>query len=278
MIAVLYPEGGGDESKRWSLVAEALAGRVRVPKILGEESGAQLLEDFGNESLSRRWRSEPSSRARLLGRAAEVAAAFARVPDPVVNRPFDASFFRTEMEKSSDALFGEYFGEPLTAAESEVHGEFARRLSTEIEAHPAAFAHRDFHTDNLHLHGSELGVIDFQDARSGPDSYDLVSLVAERTTLVEPDEGAVGAAIEAFEAAARPAPGFRDRMRRVSLQRSWKAAGTFARACASGREAAYGAFLRAQTLRVLALLQSGEAETEFARILRRRSVKLLAME
>lgn len=273
-IAAVYPPGGDDEKRRWTLVAEALGERVRTPKLLGEESGAQLLEDFGEEPLSRRWREQPSSRRRVLERAAGVAAAFAEAADPRVNPPFDAAFFRGEMEKSREAFFTELGGEALSRAEREAHDEFARRLAEELEAHPQRFSHRDFHTDNLHFHGPEIGVIDFQDARSGPDSYDLVSLVAERTTLVEPDDEAVRGAIGAFEAAARPAPGFLERIPRVGLQRAWKAAGTFARACASGKAAAYGSYLRAQTRRVLALLQIGEAEREFAKILRRRSVKL----
>jgi hypothetical protein len=278
VIAAVYPPGGEDEAKRWALIAAALTGRVRVPQILGEDAGVQLLEDFGEEPLSRRWRDEPSGRVRLLERAAGVAAAFAQAPDPRVNRPFEASVFRAEMEKSREAFFDALCGESLSAAERDTHDEFARRLSEEIEAHPQSFAHRDFHTDNLHFHGSEIGVIDFQDARTGPDSYDLVSLVAERSTLVDPDEGAVRRALEVFETAARPAPGFRERMPRVALQRAWKAAGTFARACALGRQGVYGTFLRAQTRRVLALLQNADVEKEFAKILKRRSVKLFGME
>ena len=39
--------------------------------------------------------------------------------------------------------------------------------------------HRDYHSRNLMLHHDRLYIIDFQDARMGPDTYDLVSLLRD---------------------------------------------------------------------------------------------------
>ena len=39
--------------------------------------------------------------------------------------------------------------------------------------------HRDYHSRNLMLHEGQLYIIDFQDARMGPDTYDLVSLLRD---------------------------------------------------------------------------------------------------
>ena len=39
--------------------------------------------------------------------------------------------------------------------------------------------HRDYHSRNLMLHERQLYIIDFQDARMGPDTYDLVSLLRD---------------------------------------------------------------------------------------------------
>ena len=39
--------------------------------------------------------------------------------------------------------------------------------------------HRDYHSRNLMLHDGSLFIIDFQDARMGPDTYDLVSLLRD---------------------------------------------------------------------------------------------------
>ena len=39
--------------------------------------------------------------------------------------------------------------------------------------------HRDYHSRNLMLHDGRLHIIDFQDARLGPDTYDLASLLRD---------------------------------------------------------------------------------------------------
>jgi N-acetylmuramate 1-kinase len=44
------------------------------------------------------------------------------------------------------------------------------------------FTHRDFHSRNLILNNNELSMIDFQDARLGPASYDLVSFAFDPYT------------------------------------------------------------------------------------------------
>jgi aminoglycoside/choline kinase family phosphotransferase len=264
---------------RWNRVREALTGRVRVPRILAEEEGEiQILEDFGVRPLSRIWADAPEQRAHWLSRAAECAATVAATEDPFANPPFSAEFFRAEMEKSKRAFFSELAGDPLSPGEESVHDAFATSLAGEIAGHPRSFVHRDFHLDNLLDAGGEIGLLDFQDARLGPDSYDVASLAFERATLVDPDPTASAAACLRFERDRSPSPGFRDRLRRVSLQRGWKAAGTFARVCAAGRGESYRPFLASQTSRVLQLLDREGVELEFSNILRKRSVKLFGQE
>ena len=70
----------------------------------------------------------------------------------------------------------------------------------------------------------ELAVIDFQDARMGPASYDLVSLV--RDSYVEHDPDFVGEMIDEFRRAAA-VPVSDEELDLVSLQRNLKALGTF---------------------------------------------------
>ena len=43
--------------------------------------------------------------------------------------------------------------------------------------------HRDYHPDNLMLRNGKIFLIDFQDTRLGPLTYDLVSLLYDRSTL-----------------------------------------------------------------------------------------------
>ncbi len=54
-------------------------------------------------------------------------------------------------------------------------------LAVEIGNHPRRVCHRDYHLNNLLVAGDGgVGVIDIQDILVGPDTYDVVSLVAER--------------------------------------------------------------------------------------------------
>ena len=53
------------------------------------------------------------------------------------------------------------------------------RIAEELAAEPRVFCHRDYHSRNLMLHDGQLYIIDFQDARMGPDTYDLVSLLRD---------------------------------------------------------------------------------------------------
>ena len=104
--------------------------------------------------------------------------------------------------------------------------------SAELAAEPRVLCHRDYHSRNLMLHGGTLHVIDFQDARMGPDTYDLVSLL--RDSYVDLPERQVDDLIAFFLAldtgAAATPPGGRDFRRRfdlMALQRNLKALGTF---------------------------------------------------
>jgi aminoglycoside/choline kinase family phosphotransferase len=82
------------------------------------------------------------------------------------------------------------------------------------------------------LHGGRLYVIDFQDARMGPDTYDLASLL--RDSYVDLSEDRVDELIHVFlklrgeeAASADGAAEFRRRFDLMSIQRNLKALGTF---------------------------------------------------
>lgn len=275
-IAVVYPEDGEGARERWNRVRTALADRVRVPEILADDGERlQILEDFGDTSLASLWRAGgPAARRRLARRAARVAGAIAGVRDPKANPPFSADFFFAEMERTRENLFERLARLPLSPGEESAHRTFARALSEEISAHPRVFLHRDFHADNLYEIGGEIGVIDFQDARRGPDSYDLASLTRERITLLEFEKAAEEGAVRVFQESCRRPTGFRKRLRRVRLQRAWKAAGTFAGVWARRKTPLARRYLTRELSMVIELLGGSEAEVEFRQILAQRSVKL----
>jgi aminoglycoside/choline kinase family phosphotransferase len=93
--------------------------------------------------------------------------------------------------------------------------------------------HRDYHSRNLMLHEGALYIIDFQDARMGPDTYDLASLL--RDSYVDLTPAQVDELIAFFLALKARAGGptrveeveFRRRFDLMALQRNLKALGTF---------------------------------------------------
>jgi aminoglycoside/choline kinase family phosphotransferase len=117
-------------------------------------------------------------------------------------------------------------------------------------AQPRVFVHRDFHSPNLMLcerpeYGVNPGVLDFQDAVSGPITYDLASLVMDaRTTWEEPQQ--LDWAIRYWELARKkglPVPidfaDFHQDYEWMGLQRNLRILGVFARLNHRDGKAAY---------------------------------------
>jgi aminoglycoside/choline kinase family phosphotransferase len=52
-------------------------------------------------------------------------------------------------------------------------------ITDELASEPRVLCHRDYHSRNLMVHAGGLYIIDFQDARLGPDTYDLASLLRD---------------------------------------------------------------------------------------------------
>ena len=196
VLGVVYPPEEEDARRRWLVARSHLRSRVRVPSLYAEDgAGNQILEDFGSEDLASLLASKPAERSAWLERAGDVAATMAEIPDPGINAGFDRDFFRREMDLAREAVFDLWLGESLAPDEKATHDGWATSLAREIEGHPRVLCHRDFHGNNLFPLDATVAAIDFQDLRSGPDSYDLASLLWERTTLdwmtAETAEGAI---------------------------------------------------------------------------------------
>jgi aminoglycoside/choline kinase family phosphotransferase len=115
---------------------------------------------------------------------------------------------------------------------------------------PRVLVHRDFHSPNL-MHctrpeyGANPGILDFQDAVSGPITYDLASLIMDaRTTWEEPQQ--LDWAIRYWELARKkslPVPSdfadFHQDYEWMGLQRNLRILGVFARLHHRDGKAAY---------------------------------------
>lgn len=276
VLGVVYPAEEADSCRRWVAARAALRQRLRVPRLIADDQmGNQIVEDLGRADLAARFLEEPGERAVWLERAAEVARVLAEMPDPGINAPFDAALFRRELDLAREAVFDLYLQSPLPPSEREAHDTWAEALSQEIAAHPRVLSHRDFHGNNLFPVERAVAAIDFQDLRFGPDSYDLASLLWERTTLDWMSGPLASRIVEGFAKQRRVDPNeFQCRFDRVLLQRAWKVCGTFARAVAQGRGEVYRRYLPGEIALVGRLLQDSGEDRPFRRLYEARLASL----
>ena len=211
---------------------------VPIPAVLGhdERLGVVALQDLGDVTLQAHvgagpatdhaalYRQAVSLIATLQRRGAELASERA-VPYGVA---FDVEKLTWELEFFLKHFLASYRGvTPRPAALEALRGEFAWIVEA-LAAEPRVLCHRDYHSRNLMLHEGRLYMIDFQDARMGPDTYDLVSLL--RDSYVDLSEAVVEDLVAYFLAlkgASIDPEAFPARFAVMALQRNLKALGTF---------------------------------------------------
>ena len=154
---------------------------LNAPEILhfDLDLGFGLLEDFG-DTLYRDILDEQSVN-ELFPPLFSVLEKMARKVDTSNLPCYDALLLQQEMELFANWYLQVHKKRPFTAAERfEWNGVCTRLIRSACEQ-PRVFVHRDFHSCNiLQTHSGEPGIIDFQDAVSGPLSYDFVSLLWDR--------------------------------------------------------------------------------------------------
>jgi aminoglycoside/choline kinase family phosphotransferase len=88
---------------------------------------------------------------------------------------FDKEKYAFEFQMSQTYLVEKLLGLVMPA---EVKSFFAQ-ISTLLSATAMVLCHRDYHGRNIYIHEQQVFLIDFQDARFGPITYDLVSLLED---------------------------------------------------------------------------------------------------
>lgn len=221
-------------------VQRYLQGRgIAVPAVhyYDKESGRVVLEDLGNCTMSDALTNASPDQIEGLYRQAidELIRLQAPEADPdprrcvAFGRRFDRALFVWELDHFLEYGVEARNGVTVPAARREAIRRCCGRLAEELAAADTVFVHRDYHSRNLMLTDGRLRVIDFQDALTGPRSYDLASLL--RDSYVTLDEPLVNRLIDYYEvgtAGTRAEPGaFRRLFDVTGLQRNLKAAGRF---------------------------------------------------
>lgn len=214
-----------------------------VPVLLhhSNELGIIGLQDLGDVTLQAHlgaatadehdalYRQAVSFIVQLQHRGAELES-----PDyPPYGIAFDTDKLSWELEFFFKHFLRAYRGVSPSVNVQRALSEEWSAIVNELANEPRVLCHRDYHSRNLMLNAGGLFIIDFQDARMGPDTYDLVSLL--RDSYVDLESRQVDELIAYFLAVkhsstvvpATDTAEFRRRFDLMALQRNFKALGTF---------------------------------------------------
>ena len=158
---------------------------------------------------------------------------------------YDAPLFRRELELFPEWYVGRHLHATLARDEREALDRIFAMMIADHLAQPQVFVHRDYMPRNLMLSDPNPGVLDFQDAVTGPISYDVVSLFKD-AFVSWPEEQVLDFTIRYWEKARRaglPVDGdfhaFFRAFEWMGLQRHLKVLGIFARICHRDGKPAY---------------------------------------
>lgn len=181
---------------------------IHVPDVIQQapSQGMILLEDLGDLTLERRfWESQSQESSLEFYKLAidEIVKIHGRATDDnkatndkaasgdqlctAFKIQFDTEKLLWEMNYGNDNLINGILG---YAAKDKVAKGLQRifcDICEKLHQEPKRIAHRDYHSRNLMIKLNEMQVIDFQDARLGPIQYDLVSLLKDSYVDLNPE-------------------------------------------------------------------------------------------
>ncbi len=185
-VMAVYAPPATENTPLYLAVSRLLAGGgVRVPRVLAVDAaqGFLLVEDCGDAVLLPAL--NDASVDALYGHALSMLLTMQQIAVPAgVIGVYDRQRLHDEM-----SLFPRWFVQdllelPFGRNEQQLLDSLFDALVQSALEQPQVLVHRDFHARNLMLHAysqppGELVTIDFQDAVTGPVTYDLVSLLRD---------------------------------------------------------------------------------------------------
>ena len=237
-ILLVHPEAFDPDTLDFLNVAGLMERmEVRVPTVIRQEAdlGILVLQDLGDVTLQRRMENVTAEErdvryteaVGLIDQMQRRALALASPRYAPFGLAFDVEKLTWELDFFVQHFLVAHRSSTMTSDRRTVLMEEFSLLVSELAAEPPVFCHRDYHSRNLMVHAGDLYVIDFQDARMGPDTYDLVSLL--RDSYIDHGTDFVDTMVNVYLDFAPPANSleFRRRFDLMSVQRHLKALGTF---------------------------------------------------
>jgi aminoglycoside/choline kinase family phosphotransferase len=273
-VAAVYPEPFDPEFHPYLDVTRLfLDCGIPVPEIYAVDGNAGIIvqEDLGDRQLFHVYENESEEQCdeykeRAIALIAKIQNATERAYETqsISSRlAFDEAKLSWELDFFFDHYFGSLRGETLRHAEiAELKAEL-NDVAAELAAVPRVLCHRDYHASNLMIDNRKrIRIVDHQDARMGPASYDLVSFLLDRQPC--PPSLAELRAHRLFFLEERRLIGlgaidpddFALEFRLMTIQRGLKATGTFSyQTAVCGRASVYQHFIE-HTLQIV--LQAAE--------------------
>ena len=184
------PFESGESVKSFHIIDKILLDMgVSVPVIysIDENNGFILLEDLGEQIFSRILNHE--NEYQLYRNAVDVLAHIYLESNGNKFNKKEIPFYSIDKLLEESNLFCDWFMEKhcqikLTSNEKLSYQEILKKIFKGINSKNSSLVLRDYHVDNLiflkdRKGKKQVGVIDFQDAVIGSNSYDLVSLLED---------------------------------------------------------------------------------------------------
>jgi aminoglycoside/choline kinase family phosphotransferase len=294
-VAAVYPEAFDPDFHPYLDVTNLfLDSGIPVPALyaVDGQSGVIIQEDLGDRQLFRVYEAAPKEECdEYKERAVNLIAQIQKATEAAFEKQsiasrlaFDEPKLSWELDFFVEHYFGSLRGETLRHAEAAELKAELNDIAAELAARPRVLCHRDFHAANLMVDGNNrLRIVDHQDARMGPVTYDLVSFLLDRR--LEPPSLAELRAYRLFLLEERRVLGLDAldpdevalEFRLMTIQRGLKATGTFSyQTAVCGRGNAYEHFIQPTLLIVLQAADWLDRFPALRRMLRERAeIKLM---
>jgi hypothetical protein len=152
---------------------------VHAPEVRGQDlaQGFLLLTDLGTRTYLREL--APGNAPQLFADATDALIRWQLATRPGELPPYDEALLRREMQLFPDWYVARHLAVQMRDEQKNRLEQVFTLLAQSALAQPKVYVHRDYMPRNLMVCNPNPGVLDFQDAVTGPIAYDVVSLTRD---------------------------------------------------------------------------------------------------